>query len=191
MGDLRVLQMSRQSLDWPRHRVLHKSPHLKSLRPFAAPIKANAALFDIRVALVRRLFARSHSSPHSSRIYRSRIVQHNFVAPSRRVALRRDAPRSATRFAALKSEPLCVSSFSSLIIVSQQAPLARVEAHITRSPPRCVNRLRGRRSELFGRWLECSALNSQKTPELLGHWLEYSALSSQLIPTTIHCSVKV
>jgi hypothetical protein len=28
-------------------------------------------------------------------------VQHNFVAPSRRVALRRDAPRSATRFAAL------------------------------------------------------------------------------------------
>ena len=101
MGDLRVLQMSRQSLDWPRHRVLHKSPHLKSLRPFAAPIKANAALFDIRVALVRRLFARSHSSPHSSRIYRSRIVQHNFVAPSLRVALRRDAPRSATRFAAL------------------------------------------------------------------------------------------
>ena len=100
MGDLRVLQMSRQSLDWPRHRVLHKSPHLKSLRPFAAPIKANAALFDIRVALVRRLFARSHSSPHSSRIYRSRIVQHNFVAPSLRVALRRDASRSATRFAA-------------------------------------------------------------------------------------------
>ena len=101
MGDLRVLQMSRQSLDWPRHRVLHKSPHLKSLRPFAAPIKANAALFDIRVALVRRLLAHSHSSPHSSRIYRSRIVQHNFVAPSRRVALRRDASRSATRFAAL------------------------------------------------------------------------------------------
>ena len=76
------------------------SPHLKSLRPFAAPIKANAALFDIRVALVRRLFALSHSSPHSSRIYRSRIVQHNFVAPSRRVALRRNASRSATRFAA-------------------------------------------------------------------------------------------
>ena len=40
MGDLRVLQTARQSLDYPRHRVLRKSPNLKGLRsahPLARP----------------------------------------------------------------------------------------------------------------------------------------------------------
>ena len=130
------------------------SPHLKSLRPFAAPIKANAALFDIRVALVRRLFARSHSSPHSSRIYRSRIVQHNFVAPSRRVALRRDASRSATRFAALNpnryaSHHSARSSASHHKLrshASRRKSPAVLPGALTGFSPHCVS--------LFNIWLE-------------------------------------
>ena len=63
MGDLRVLQMTRQSLDWPRHRVLHKSPHLKSLRSAPTPIKAKSALFDT----VRHTLSLRKSRPRSSR----------------------------------------------------------------------------------------------------------------------------
>ena len=75
MGDLRVLQMARQSLDWPRHRVLHKSPHLKSLRSAAGQTVTKSALFDTVRHLVMPLFAHSRvfaSSPPATFIGESR-----------------------------------------------------------------------------------------------------------------------
>ena len=43
-------------------------------------------------------------------------------------------------------------TLSSLIVSFLNASLVRVKAQITRSPPRSVNGLRGRRSKLFGLW---------------------------------------
>ena len=59
MGDLRVLQMTRQSLDWPRHRVLHKSPHLKGVRSATTRTEAALGIFDIARHCAFTLFARS------------------------------------------------------------------------------------------------------------------------------------
>jgi hypothetical protein len=61
MGDLRVLQMARQSLDWPRHRVLRKSPHLKGFCSATAQTKAALGIFDIARHYDFTLFARSRS----------------------------------------------------------------------------------------------------------------------------------
>ena len=59
MGDLRVLRMARQSSDWPRHRVLHKSPHLKMLCSAAARTEAALGIFDIARHCAFTLFARA------------------------------------------------------------------------------------------------------------------------------------
>ena len=74
---------------------------LRFLRCISAAKKAKSALFECRVALVQRFFVRSHSSPHSSRIYR----QANHAALLRRTVASRccatDASRTATRFTAI------------------------------------------------------------------------------------------
>ena len=134
---------------------------LRFLRSISAAKKAKSALFECRVALVQRFFVRSHSSPHSGSDLSSGESR-SITSSHRRVALLCDGCFSyCYALHRDKSEPLCVTSFSSLIIVSQQAPLARVEAHITRSPPRYADGLRGRESELFGHWRKYSAQDSQ------------------------------
>ena len=161
MADFCVLTPAPRTRVRVRGVVLQKSSHFRSLRLADGGEESQICTFRVprsfSSTILRSLpFFASQLPNLSSGESRSITSSHRRVALlcdgcfSYCYALHRD-----------KSEPLCVSSFSSLIIVSQQAPLVRVKAQITRSPPQYAYGLHARESELFCHWRECSVLNSQ------------------------------
>ena len=145
MGDLRVLRMARQSSDWPRHRVLRKSPHLKMLCSAAARTEAALGIFDIARHYAFTLFARSRlyaAHPPTPVIGEVRFVILRRTAFPLRVSkpcaprLTRVSPRPArTGFAS--------SSLSSLIAASRSmSRLHRMnrECHMSSPEPQRASR---------------------------------------------------
>ena len=87
----------------------------------------------------------------SSRDVHRRIASPNCVAELAAL-LRRLTLLVMLALCRARREPESSETLSSLIVSFLNASLARIKAHITSSPPRYAYRLRGRESELFGRW---------------------------------------
>ena len=170
MADFRVLTPAPRTRVRVRGVVLQKSSHFRSLRLADGGEESQICTFRHRSASRN---ATLRSLPRirfvSSRDVHRRIASPNCVAEL--AAL----PRRLTLLVMLalcraRREPESSETLSSLIVSFLNASLVRVEAQITRSPPRYAYGLRGRESELFGRWRKYSAQDSQKDVELFGCW---------------------
>ena len=86
---------ARQSLDLARGRVLHKSTHLKSMRPASAQTEAAFSIFDNVRLVAKSLFALSVCRFDTSRVDFRRSASPNFVALLIRFRSYRRRPRYA------------------------------------------------------------------------------------------------
>ena len=129
---------ARQSLDLARGRVLHKSAHLKSMRPATAQTEAAFSIFDNVRLVAKSLFALSVCRFDTSRVDFRRSASPNFVARLIRFRSYRRRPRYAR--ASSRSSRTVVSLNAQLIhrVFSQRLSRTLPSVNV-RCPPRCVS----------------------------------------------------